>query len=62
MSYRGRPVAGIIHQPFWGTNAVGRTVWAIRGMGVHGTEITKSNTLKNSSSFKKFSKYYFFMA
>uniref|UniRef100_A0A915PPG0 Enoyl-[acyl-carrier-protein] reductase, mitochondrial n=1 Tax=Setaria digitata TaxID=48799 RepID=A0A915PPG0_9BILA len=43
VSYHGRPIAGVIHQPFWGTNATGRTVWAIKGVGVHGIEIVKSN-------------------
>ncbi|CAG9531578.1 unnamed protein product [Cercopithifilaria johnstoni] len=44
VSYQGRPVAGVIHQPFWGSNARGRTVWAIKGMAVHGIEIIKSNS------------------
>ncbi|CAG0917297.1 unnamed protein product [Notodromas monacha] len=35
----GKPVAGIVHQPFWKSlkndeELVGRTVWAIRGMGI----------------------------
>ena len=34
IAYKGRPVAGIIHQPYHSTS--GRTVWAIRGCGVHG--------------------------
>uniref|UniRef100_A0A8R1TJF8 3'(2'),5'-bisphosphate nucleotidase 1 n=1 Tax=Onchocerca volvulus TaxID=6282 RepID=A0A8R1TJF8_ONCVO len=44
VSYQGRPVAGIIHQPFWGTDAVSRTIWAIKGLGVHGIEIVKNNS------------------
>ncbi|KAM3719379.1 3'(2'),5'-bisphosphate nucleotidase [Dirofilaria immitis] len=44
VSYQGRPVAGIIHQPFWGTNAIGRTIWAIKGIGVHGIETVKNNS------------------
>uniref|UniRef100_A0AAF5Q2D5 3'(2'),5'-bisphosphate nucleotidase 1 n=1 Tax=Wuchereria bancrofti TaxID=6293 RepID=A0AAF5Q2D5_WUCBA len=44
ISYQGRPVAGVIHQPFWGTSAASRTVWAIKGIGVHGVEIVKSNS------------------
>ncbi|VBB31869.1 unnamed protein product [Acanthocheilonema viteae] len=44
VSYQGRPVAGVIHQPFWGINTVGRTIWAIKGMGVHGIEIIESNS------------------
>lgn len=31
---RGRPIAGIIHQPFH--ENTGRTIWAIQGCGVHG--------------------------
>lgn len=34
IAYHGRPVAGVIHQPYHG--GAGRTVWAIRGCGVHG--------------------------
>uniref|UniRef100_A0A0R3RZ49 3'(2'),5'-bisphosphate nucleotidase 1 n=1 Tax=Elaeophora elaphi TaxID=1147741 RepID=A0A0R3RZ49_9BILA len=44
VSYQGRPVAGVIHQPFWGTDVTGRTVWTIKGMGVHGIEVVKSNS------------------
>ncbi|VDK85644.1 unnamed protein product [Litomosoides sigmodontis] len=44
VSYQGRPVAGVIHQPFWGTNAIGRTVWAIKGLGVYGMEVIKGNS------------------
>lgn len=53
VSYQGRPVAGVIHQPFWGTNAIGRTVWAIKGMGVYGMEVIKSATLNSSSSCRE---------
>lgn len=52
VSYQGRPVAGVIHQPFWGANAIGRTIWAIKGMGVHGTEVVKS-TISNSSNLRE---------
>ncbi|KAJ1369927.1 hypothetical protein KIN20_031537 [Parelaphostrongylus tenuis] len=31
---RGRPIAGVIHQPFH--KNTGRTIWAIQGCGVHG--------------------------
>ncbi|PIO62687.1 inositol monophosphatase family protein [Teladorsagia circumcincta] len=31
---RGRPVAGVIHQPYH--KGTGRTIWAIQGCGVHG--------------------------
>lgn len=34
IAYKGRPVAGIIHQPYHSDS--GRTVWAIRDCGVHG--------------------------
>ncbi|RCN41893.1 inositol monophosphatase family protein [Ancylostoma caninum] len=34
IAYHGRPVAGVIHQPYHG--GAGRTIWAIRGCGVHG--------------------------
>lgn len=53
VSYQGRPVAGIIHQPFWGTDAVSRTIWAIKGLGVHGIEIVKSTISNSSSSFRE---------
>ncbi|VDN06770.1 unnamed protein product [Thelazia callipaeda] len=43
VSYQGRPIAGVIHQPFWGADATGRTIWAIEGMKVHGIEIAKNN-------------------
>lgn len=34
IAHRGRPIAGVIHQPFHGN--AGRTIWAIEGCGVHG--------------------------
>ncbi|KJH46336.1 inositol monophosphatase family protein [Dictyocaulus viviparus] len=34
VAHRGRAVAGVIHQPYYGDN--GRTIWAIKGCGVHG--------------------------
>ncbi|CAJ0608468.1 unnamed protein product [Cylicocyclus nassatus] len=34
IAYRGRPVAGVIHQPYH--KGSGRTIWAIKGCGVHG--------------------------
>ena len=42
IAVKGRPVAGVIHQPFYGTNAglpppkQGRTVWGMLGLGVRG--------------------------
>uniref|UniRef100_A0A8R1DN03 3'(2'),5'-bisphosphate nucleotidase 1 n=1 Tax=Caenorhabditis japonica TaxID=281687 RepID=A0A8R1DN03_CAEJA len=44
VAYKGRPVAGIIHQPYHADN--GRTVWAIRGCGVHGLAPATENTKK----------------
>ncbi|CAD6191419.1 unnamed protein product [Caenorhabditis auriculariae] len=34
IAYKGRPVAGVIHQPYFQES--GRTIWAIQGCGVHG--------------------------
>ena len=42
IAVEGRPVAGVIHQPFYGTNSglppheQGRTVWGMLGLGVRG--------------------------
>lgn len=41
----GRPVAGLIHQPFFGSSPVpweraGRSLWALRGGGLHGLQAT----------------------
>ena len=40
VSWRGRPIAGVIHQPFYGhdthSGQLGRTVWAIKHVGVFG--------------------------
>ncbi|CAP24520.1 Protein CBR-TAG-231 [Caenorhabditis briggsae] len=44
IAYKGRPVAGIIHQPYHSTS--GRTVWAIKGCGVHGLVPATGNTQK----------------
>ncbi|EGT38214.1 hypothetical protein CAEBREN_32773 [Caenorhabditis brenneri] len=42
IAYKGRPVAGIIHQPYHSTS--GRTVWAIKGCGIHGlVPVTESS-------------------
>uniref|UniRef100_A0A183E3R7 3'(2'),5'-bisphosphate nucleotidase 1 n=1 Tax=Gongylonema pulchrum TaxID=637853 RepID=A0A183E3R7_9BILA len=43
VAHKGRPIAGVIHQPFWGADASGRTIWAIKGAGVHGIEVAKGN-------------------
>lgn len=37
----GKSVGGVIHQPYTHpTDTVGRTVWGLKGMGVHGIDIT----------------------
>lgn len=42
IAVEGKPVAGVIHQPFYGTNLgrpahkQGRTVWGMKGLGVRG--------------------------
>jgi 3'(2'), 5'-bisphosphate nucleotidase len=41
IAYKGRAVAGIIHQPFFNEN--GRTIWAIEGVGVHGMVVSQDN-------------------
>ncbi|VDM48510.1 unnamed protein product [Toxocara canis] len=41
IGYKGRAVAGVIHQPYWGEKQVGRTIWAIVGAGAHGIDIVK---------------------
>lgn len=42
ISYKGRAIAGVIHQPYWGENLVGRTIWAIIGAGTHGIDIVQN--------------------
>ncbi|KAI6197029.1 hypothetical protein M3Y94_01177000 [Aphelenchoides besseyi] len=37
IAYKGRSVAGVIHQPFYGEN--GRTVWGIDGIGTFGANL-----------------------
>lgn len=37
ITLKGRSVAGVIHQPFYGEN--GRTIWAVDGLGVHGIDV-----------------------
>jgi 3'(2'), 5'-bisphosphate nucleotidase len=41
IAYKGRAVAGIIHQPFFGEH--GRTIWGIEGVGVRGLDVSKGN-------------------
>ncbi|VDP14051.1 unnamed protein product [Onchocerca flexuosa] len=50
VSYQGRPIAGIIHQPFWGTDAIGRTIWAIKGVGVHDNSQRYAVTTRSHST------------
>jgi 3'(2'), 5'-bisphosphate nucleotidase len=42
IAVKGRSVAGIIHQPFYGEE--GRTIWAVDGLGVHGMDVQKSKS------------------
>uniref|UniRef100_A0A915AFS6 3'(2'),5'-bisphosphate nucleotidase n=1 Tax=Parascaris univalens TaxID=6257 RepID=A0A915AFS6_PARUN len=44
ISYKGRSVAGVIHQPYWGENQIGRTIWAIVGAGAHGIDIVREKS------------------
>jgi hypothetical protein len=43
----GAPIAGVVHQPFYNFavdrpfEQMGRTLWAVRGCGVHGSELRK---------------------
>ena len=37
ISVSGKPVGGVIHQPFFGSS--GRTVWGLVGVGMRGTEL-----------------------
>jgi len=39
IAYKGEAVAGVVHQPFWGADFRGRTIWAIRGVGTHGISV-----------------------
>ncbi|VDN53586.1 unnamed protein product [Dracunculus medinensis] len=56
ISYKGRPIAGIVHQPYYGKDGGGRTVWAVVGVGVHGIKISNEQkervvvTTKNHST------------
>ncbi|KAI6194449.1 hypothetical protein M3Y96_01126000 [Aphelenchoides besseyi] len=44
IAYKGRSVAGVIHQPFYGEN--GRTVWGIDGIGTFGANLKKSSCFR----------------
>lgn len=42
---KGKPVAGVIHQPYFdykSGNVMGRTIWGLVGMGVGGFEPTSA--------------------
>uniref|UniRef100_A0A1I8BNZ6 3'(2'),5'-bisphosphate nucleotidase 1 n=1 Tax=Meloidogyne hapla TaxID=6305 RepID=A0A1I8BNZ6_MELHA len=48
ITYRGRPIAGVIHQPYYNllsdsnvSNITGRSIWGIKGVGVFGIDICK---------------------
>ncbi|CAJ0581257.1 unnamed protein product, partial [Mesorhabditis spiculigera] len=43
IAYKGRPVAGIIHQPYYEGHETGRTVWAINGVGTYGMDYVKAD-------------------
>ena len=44
ISHEGKPVAGVIHQPFYkpheNPNIIGRTIWGVQGIGAFGYEKT----------------------
>ena len=42
VSFKGKPVSGVIHQPFHG--ASGRTAWGMVGLGVRGISCVQGGT------------------
>ncbi len=56
IGWRGRPVGGVIHQPFHGSNGSspaelpGRTIWAAQGLGAHGIHETLPDPGRISST------------
>ncbi|GMT15027.1 hypothetical protein PFISCL1PPCAC_6324, partial [Pristionchus fissidentatus] len=46
IAYKGSIVGGVIHQPWSFPSGASRTVWAVRGLGVHGIEVAKENKEK----------------
>ncbi|PAV90496.1 hypothetical protein WR25_27149 [Diploscapter pachys] len=44
IAHKGRPIAGVIHQPYYKEN--GRTIWAIQGCGVHGIKPAEAQQQK----------------
>ena len=49
ISHQGKPIAGVIHQPFYkapeNPNTTGRTIWGVQGIGAFGYEKTKHDGL-----------------
>ncbi|GMR36885.1 hypothetical protein PMAYCL1PPCAC_07080, partial [Pristionchus mayeri] len=41
IAYKGSVVGGVIHQPWSFPNGSSRTIWAVKGLGVHGIEVAK---------------------
>lgn len=47
IGWRGRPLGGVVHQPYFGSNGSspnelpGRTIWAAQGLGAHGIKVTQ---------------------
>ncbi|GMR62337.1 hypothetical protein PMAYCL1PPCAC_32532, partial [Pristionchus mayeri] len=46
IAYKGSVVAGVIHQPWSPPNGANRTIWAVKGLGVHGIEVAKAQKEK----------------
>jgi len=54
--YKGRPIAGVVHQPFFNNQGRGRTIWGINGVGTFGHN---STTLDGSERLIVTSKSHF---
>ena len=55
MAVDGKPLAGVVHQPFWGqgktdADKVGRSVWAVRGCGMGQESASDSDPLRLTGS------------
>lgn len=46
IAYKGRAIAGVIHQPYYGDKQTGRTIWGIVGVGTHGIDIIEDKKEK----------------